>query len=82
MTPAMRAAHMLDGVGPNRDASRVLGEVRRQGSEGATRGHCSHRLGLSAERVQRALTGLLDAGWIEVVPATGWPQRWRVTGGP
>jgi len=79
MTPAMAAAHALDGPGPCRDASRVLGELRRQGSDGATRGHCSRRLGLSAERVQRALTGLLDAGWIEVVPARGWPQRWRVS---
>jgi hypothetical protein len=78
MTGALATAIHLDGVGACRDAARVLQWLRRQGSDGATRGHIARAIRIGGEHVRSALAALLDARLVEVVPATGWPQRWRV----
>ena len=78
MTGALATAIHLDGVGPCRDAARVLQWLRRQGSDGATRGGIARAVHIGGEHVRSALAALLDARLVEVVPATGWPQRWRV----
>jgi len=78
MTGALATAIHLDGVGACRDAARVLQWLRRQGSDGATRGGIARAIRIGGEHVRSALAALLDARLVEVVPDTGWPQRWRV----
>ena len=80
MTGALATAIHLDGVGACRDAARVLQWLRRQGSDGATRGGIARALHVGADSALRALTALLDAGLVEVVPESRFGTRWRVSG--